>query len=474
MKSFALSLGKNKLDMPNAAVFITFLGIFFASWLWSCGLGFHVSTSSTFLAGSRLLIILSGTFLGLLSFQRAAKLGEAAHTLNIARAPDVLWASWVRAVLRSQWLAWGIASACATWILVVADRTANPAGVLMCYSLIAASATAVPLAQRSLLPRIWAFAISIALTLYLFVAGPDFYAWPMHLPLFAQLALSLAWPIFALYLGRWAKHTPSRSRTFQRPRQNSLGRVIDWYRRFTPLTAASSKRKYNQFSSLWIVPFSISLEFSNFGPHHGWGGNLGILHFLVLLLIGGCVSDTLFCRDLHWRHLLAPGGIKRDRTGWHIIVSTLAVFSSALLPLFLAYALLAWLIAGISLISTMEIAVRFSNFACEAVFIVCLATAIRGTGHWVLAVCVLYLTFALGILAAVLGFHIKVSALMAPWIQAGPTYIAILAAGSLAAILIANQLWTTQRLLPYISSGAVKEEPLLWSLLRRMDFFPAN
>ena len=464
-----LRLGKARLDMPNMLFFTLILLVFFGSWVWNSELYPDSFKSSASVQGARYLILVAGLYLGTLSFHRAAKLGEAARVLATARTPDALWQGWLRAFLRAQWLAWAIITTCATLMFVETDGSAKPGGVLLIYSLIATGSTAAPLAQRGLLHKAWGRAIPLAFVLLLGVAGPNSYRLLTHLPLLLQLALSAAWPALAWHMYRhWRLHAPSAPNTFQAERQGSWNKVCAWYRRFKPVTTDPKSKYHQQFGFFQILPYLAIMQAYDLGPNQAWGGNIGLMHLFALTFFAAFVCNCLYCRDLHWRMLLAPNRLAKGKMGWHIAGSTLAIFASAVIALAVIYMVLAWLIIGISPISTMKELSRFSSIVCEMVFLICLATALRGARHWWLAVIGFYGVCAIAVLGMAFTFKINAHMLMTPWFHVGPGYIAGLIAGSLVCILVANRLWTTQRLLPFVVQGMEEEEMPDKDWLRRV------
>ncbi len=328
----------------------------------------------------------------------------------------------------------------------------------MLYSLIMAGTTVLPLAQRGLLPRKWSIVIPLVPSVFLGFAGPRSYDIVAALPLLVQLALAMVWFLLIAWLQyRWKTNPPRQTAAFYEPRQSTWRRIADWYRRFTILSS-NRRARQNRYGAFFILPYIFSVEASGFWSNHVWGGSIGPAHLLVLLGILTYMGYFLYCCDLHWRHLLAPGGIASGRMGWHIVRSTLAVYASILLLGLLVYSILVWLIYGLSPLATLADILRNSSIAGEAVFVVCVATALRGSKHWWLTVISLYGVIALAVLAAALALHLDGRTLMSTWFHVGPAYLAMLAAGSLASILVANRLWTTKKLLPLVVQGLSEEE----------------
>jgi hypothetical protein len=234
------------------------------------------------------------------------------------------------------------------------------------------------------------------------------------------------------------------------------------------VTTAPKRKYHQQYGFFQILPYLAIMQAYDLGSNRAWGGNIGLMHLLALSFFMAFVCNSLYCRDLHWRSLLAPGGIAKGRMGWHIAASTLTMFASAVLALAGIYMVLAWLIVGISPLSTMKELWQFSSIACEAMFLICLATALRGAKHWWLAVIGFYGVFAFAVLGAAFGFQMNAHRLMSPWFHVGPGYIAVLIAGSLISVLAANRLWTTQRLLPFVVQGMEEDEMPDRNWLRRV------
>ncbi len=464
MNKSLVPLRSARLGMPHAGLAALILLVFMATW--ACNL--RQPHSPEFRAGSQLLAIMLGIYACAAPMIGAGKLGQAALLFLEMKTPTLLWQAWLRAFLRSQALVWAIVSLAGSTLLAVSDTLASASATLMLYSLIMAGATALPLAQRNLLPRYWPSLIALIPAAYLGFTGLKAYADLVALPLFVKLALALAWPLLTAYIGyRWKTSPPQQLAAFPIRRRKFCGTVRDWYRRYTVLSPTPHAKK-QRYGSIWILPYILVMENSGFVPNHTWNGSVGPQHLLTLLFILTFAGYFLYCRDLHWRYVLAPGGIARGRMGWHVVRSTLTVFASTLIPALFACATLVWLISGISLFATLGGMLRFFSLACELVFIVCVATALRGAKYWWLATIALYGVIALAVLAATLTLHLDARTLMGTWFHVGPAYLAMLTAGSLAAILVANRLWTTQRLLPLVVQGMVEEDMPNERWLRRV------
>ena len=453
MNKLALPLPRARLGVPHTPAAGLTLLIFMTTWSLS-----PKPHSPRFHSGSLLLAIALGIYLCVASSIGAAKLGEAGRVLFEMKTPGALWQAWQRSFLRSQVLTWAIASIAGATVLVVSDTVASACAAVMLYSLIMAGTTVLPLAQRGLLPRKWGIVIPLLLTAYLGFCGPRSYDVLVELPLFVKLPLSTLWFLLIAYLQyRWKINPPRQAAAFYLPRQSAWRRIHAWYLRFTILSS-NPQTKQSRYGAFLILPYIFAVEASGFWSNHAWGGDIGPAHLLTLLLILTYAGYFLYCRDLHWRHLLAPGGIAKGRMGWHLVRSTLTVYASVLFPALLAYAILAWLIRGISPIAALENVLRFSSILCEAVFVICVATALRGTKYWWLTTIALYGIIALAVLATALALRLDGRALMGTWFHVGPAYLAMLAAGSLASILAANRLWTTKRLLPLVVQGIREAE----------------
>lgn len=461
------------LPLPRARLGVAYTGlaafalcVFLATW----ATGIAPPHSFEFRHGTRFMAVLLGLYLGTTSWMRAAKLGDAAGIINGSRAPLALWKIWLRTFLQSQFAAWAVVASVGTAMLWVSD-SANTAGTaLLLYCLVLACTTALPLAQRGLLMPSLRYLVPLALAIYLCIAGPHFYALVADLPLPAKSAAAAAAAgLLFVTLRRWQPGPPLQCAPYRQERAGIRSSIHNWRRRFTFI---SSSDKGNRYGSLWIIPYMLAMENTGIGLNHRWGSAVGLTHLLWLLIFAGFAGYFLCCRDLHWRHLLAPGGITKGRMGSHVIRSTLTVLASLFLPVVLAGILLCWILGGMSPLACLATLARHASLACEIVFMVCFATALRATRHWWLSVTALYGAIALAILAVALTLHLDGRTLMGPWFRIGPEYIAVLAATSMACTLVANRLWTTNRLLPLVVPGMKENNLPAWDWLCRVGLTP--
>ena len=337
-------------------------------------------------------------------------------------------------------------------------------------SVVMAVAVVRGLAIQGLVPRILAWIAPVLVVLLAVVStwSGGFTAalrWIDSWPWMVLLCATTTWPVLIWVIcARWLHDTPVA-------RYEAVGSIRSlWQRaqelalRFTPLTgwtlgheSARNTARRSVFQVMFF-PAYMMLTYGNVLAHPVFGQSalvrIGMLGTLMIV-----ASTGLVCKDLHWRMLLAPGGMRRGRLGWHITVSTVTVHFFSLL-------IFGAVVAGVGLLFSGSVALllthggpmaffsRLTAFPFELVFAVAMATLVRGTKHhkrWIaglIAVWVLVgLVFVFTALPRGPSSWEFLSAIAAVPLMRDSEYRLTLVVLSVMAVLCANRLWTLDKLL---------------------------
>lgn len=172
--------------------------------------------------------------------------------------------------------------------------------------------------------------------------------------------------------------------------------------------------------------------------------------FIQVLLVGGIISNHLVVRDMHWRSLLRPGGLRRGSIGTHIWKSTMTVQLSLCALLALLYILFdgaglasGWHVIGMKLAAIASLPIEL----CLATSMAVLLRATPHDGPWTGIIYVVTMLLLGGPMIAIArsGFDIALPL----WLFAAGA--AVLSAALLA---MANRIWTTRRLFAEAAKNA--------------------
>ena len=394
----------------------------------------------------------------------AHSVARGAAVLGERQVPQCLWAGWLRVALLQTARVW-----CVVVLACIVVLSASPSpwrwptaaalvSLLMVLSLLRT------LASQGLLAAAVGWIVGVALFAVVvgFIATTGLASvldaiagWPMVL----QILLLVGGPAAALGLhSRWVGAAPKAVRPFSLPlaawhwlkrelgRYHALNYFGAWQSRIQAHSAKGAGR---------TAPVMPLMLFVTMGPQlrwvtGNWGGSLELWHPLILMLMVMMFWPSLLCKDLHWRMLLAPGGLRRGRLGFYIARSTAEqtfIIACALL-------LVAWAVStvfpGVPVLDVLGLLQHFALLPVQLFFAISVATLLRSLPRagWIMGglMVVLVVSFAAWVTYR--------SALpRAPdWFRAGPGYVALLVALSGAAIALSNRLWTTQKLMDATSS----------------------
>ncbi len=410
-----------------------------------------------FAAACCLLAWLQGNILAQFLARGAAVLGQR-------QVPQCLWADWLRVALLQTARIWCVVVlACIVLLSAPASPWRWPTAAAL-VSLLMVLSLLRTLSSQGLLAAavgwvvgggLFAVVVGFIATTGLASVLDAIAGWPMVL----QILLLVGGPAAALGLhSRWVGATPRLLRPFSLPLAawNWLKRELGRYYGLNYFGARQGQVQAQgaQRAGL-IAPVMPLMLFFTFGPQlqrtaSSWDSSLELSHLLMLLLMVVIYLPNLLCKDLHWRMLLAPGGLRRGRLGFYIARSTAEqTFITASALLLVAWAL-STVFPGVPVLDVLGLLQHFALLPLQLFFAISVATLLRSLPRagWIMGGLIVVL-----VVSFVAWFTYRSARPPAPdWFRAGPGYVALLVALSGAAIALSNRLWTAQKLMDATSS----------------------
>lgn len=233
-------------------------------------------------------------------------------------------------------------------------------------------------------------------------------------------------------------------------------------RRYTTIPVLGSFRNVDPprpgtGSLAWQMPLNFMLLIQFAQPPVGllYKGAFGPMQLPGMLMVISMAAGSLVCKDFHWRSLLVPGGLHFGSMGWRIAVSTITAWFATLGAITLVLMFGAWVLLGFSPDAILHVLPRFQLLPLHLVFGICVATflsALRISLWWGLGVPVVVILGLLGWLWVLPQLGVTVDT--DEWFHAGPEYVATLLALSALAVLLANRLWTVDKLMRVMARSA--------------------
>ena len=408
-------------------------------------------------AGIHVLVTAIGISLAVSGWFWGRALADGARVLGAMQAPNRLWRDWLRGVLTALCLQWGAAILAGALALSLLHTSLAWSFAAALYSVILLLSLIGALSYFGVWHWAWQWGIVLSACLAGLFYGFHTMAHLLQISVAGNLAIATGIPIFTAWLGlRWYKQPPKGVALRRRVQFNLWQRLVSHTKRYTVLLRATqrtdpSKNKPYAAFFLTIFPVAYMMFLRALLLKGTWGNSANILYILTLIVVMVLASTTVVCKDLHWRRVLAPRGFPRGRLGWHIIKSTLsAVMAFALLFAAVISVLLMlfnWAGVGMAPARYLDLALRLRVMPLEFALVICAGVTIRGTRRPALTIFILLFgTCALGLLALL---RFKGEALV-NFLVIGPAYVAGLLAAIGLTVTIANRVWSTQRLLPYI------------------------
>jgi hypothetical protein len=183
-----------------------------------------------------------------------------------------------------------------------------------------------------------------------------------------------------------------------------------------------------------------------------WHGDIRPLHLLGLGILPIYVTTCLVCKDLHWRQLLAPGGLHHGRLGWPIFKTTVALQMAGTLLLLIVGITVFWAAADVSPAHSLEFAWHYRVVPLEFAFAVSLMSVLR-------AICAVSVRTTFVVMTTYLAALVTlgIAHLRAFGKSAGPTlfsvdstFLCALLLATFALVLLSNRLWTVKKLQPFL------------------------
>jgi hypothetical protein len=376
-------------------------------------------------------------------------LGRGVAVLQTQRAPAVFWKEWLRQWLLSVTRFWGLL--CIGPALLLAGPSSHIPWLIAPALLSLVLCLGVPsgLARAGLLPRRLGTAIEcgmVALAVYVGLLGiPAVLAWFAALPAMALALCALGWPAMAYWLmaakSGAARTAHGRQTQIWRRVGDACGRWID---RFQPVNGDIMQKPPGRRTMLMLIVAQNLMFFGQLFPVH-WGQHATSARIAQLAVVCALCCGALLVRDLHWRSLLLPRGPQLRRLGSRIVLSTM-LFQAPLALLFALGELVASAPASLGWHSTANFTVPLLEVACCT----SLMTVLRALSQRAqkAAAILLFLAWAY----AYIPKWFKLSVPEIGW-RIGPVYVLVLACVTGAALLLANRLWTPQRLLNALRMG---------------------
>lgn len=262
------------------------------------------------------------------------------------------------------------------------------------------------------------------------------------LPMTVLALCALAFPCLALRLARrWGHSLPLYRWAERAPSRGLAAWVSMQARRYTMLTShqdrdapfpAASK------ASILAMPFLVMA-----GRPLWEAGTINLFQCLMLTVVVASSSGALIVRDLHWRSLLMPAGLRRGSIGWHIVASTLTLQYGVMLLLAAVYGIGAHFGAGVSWDRIGQDLLRASTLPLELLLVTSAAVVVSAAPKLSWAGASLLL-FALGAGFAALiwksmNFPVTLTVPL-------PVFVLTLLGASALLVGLANRIWTINRL----------------------------
>ncbi len=420
--------------------------------------GVAIVIKSWILVTCLLLLVMGG--------QQCRAIVDGARVLRQQRTPQHLWRAWLRASLSGTTRIWGILVVAGTAPLLLPQSPWQWSSAAALFSATLCLSTLAALSNASVLHRAWAWVIAVGVMLLLLLAtlttglseGLDQLT---RAPSVVHGLMALSWPLLAYrWISVWQSNYPH---TAQPGRRASFGlwKILSAYtRRYTVLTVITQtqiKAPFVQTSpgiALWIAcsqVFYVGIAAPQWMAV-SWNGKVGPYHLLGLGFLSLISAASLAFKDLHWRQLLAPGGLHQGRLGWHILRSTLVFQMGAVLMFSSLWVAISWFFFDWPLDRNLDAAWKYRVFPLEWLLATLVAINIRSMGAASTAASLAVFTAWVTTLSLMGG-----GLLLAFGLSPGPTlflvdtyYVGALLLAAFALILLSNRLWAVRKLLPFL------------------------
>ncbi len=383
---------------------------------------------------------------------------SGANLMHHMRTPRHLWHAYLTAAFSKAAVVWGVLVLGSALLVYTSIPKWEVISMLACFSVLMCLLTAVALSHYSLWPRLLPVILSIAgvfalLTIWRKIDIDQFFEQFNQIPVLIRLAITLTWPALVWGLFKTWHNTPPVQSPEIKDVQQGFGKMIsDWIHRFKPLTdrplifgfqsvSRPQPTVWGRFSQLLFPQMLFIFNVINIKATM-WTDGISLTRLACIFFFGLCFGNSLVFKDLHWRHALSPGTLRRGKIGWHI-------FSYTALVQLLGLAILSGIailtkIVFFEISSEQLLALCWSQRAIsfEILFIVSVSACFGQQfsnflkQHMFIGIPTVFVAMFLLI---IYGTRFK-------WMINDWHYITGLCLGTLCLVLWANRLWTTQRI----------------------------
>ncbi len=394
---------------------------------------------------------------------------RGAHLLRARQVPSALWRLWMKDGLLASCRVWAVLAVAVVSVMLPANSPWDGFAALALLALVICLSLVGALAADRYVHRHGRYAIVLMAVVWFASGqlGSGFFN-TLHFlndtPTVLLLVMCVAVPgLLAWLWHRWSGEPPKVVLVAVALPSFDLFVLVKsvkaWFALYVPLAlnvaqplpTASVSRK-----PLWLVWFIPGIFVLNgVGFARPFGSTLTVFHILMSGLLILIVTSSLVCKGLHWRMVLAPGGLHRGRLGWHIAISTATIYLLGFALVFGLGLAIAWLISDHAVHLFLSFAARFAALPVELIFAIAVATLLRGTGYpaqWFAAVLMVLL---LAGTAAETGLGLPIWEFIgAPVLIVDLPYLLSLLVLAALALWASNKLWTVERLLQSMPRGA--------------------
>lgn len=415
-------------------------------------------------SGVKVWIFVAGLCLLAQGRRQSVAIANGARVFGQLRTPQRVWRGWLRTSLAGSMRVWGLLVLGGTVLLLASSSSWQWTSAVAMFSVILSLSTLAVLSGHGVLHRAWAWAIAaggVLLTLFaaLTIGLENIPNQLGQTPIVLQGLLALSWPLLAYGLMTiWQRQAPMAPASTGQLSKGFWSRTSDYARRYTLLTTVARNRTsdnlvqtspfwswFKEFSSLfWMTPMAIQWLAVP------WQGNIGPYHLLGFGFVALMSLTSVVCKDLHWRQLLAPGGLHRGRLGWPILRTTLALQMAVFLVGTGLWFMVSWAAFDVPVSRSLETAWKYRVFPLEWFFATSLAVVLRAMGAASVRAFVVLLS-SLTVMLLLLGGAMLWAFGQSPGptlFSVGPSYVSGLLIAILALVVLSNRLWTVKKLLP--------------------------
>jgi hypothetical protein len=382
-------------------------------------------------------------------------MANGARVFTQLRTPQQLWQAWLRASLLGTTRIWGILMLAGTALLLTPHSPWQWSSAAALFSSALSLSSVAALSSAGVLRRAWAWIITVGGMLFVLLTAmtigiEEGLNQLVQAPFVVHALMAISWPVlaYALLTG-WRQTGSIRAKTARLKKFGWLAALEALARRYTlleyyrPPQPRGSVNRSTAFAVLghglfqcgWVLLAATS------GLIASWHSRVGPVHLLGLAFLTMYTGAFLTCKDLHWRHLLAPGTWHRGHLAWHILGASLALQCVCYFLCASAWIALSWAWFDVSPIRNIEFAWKYRILPLEVLAATGLSVLFRSTGRLSPLVFLGAFFSIWGAMTWVYGFTDWPT-----WFSVDATYAVGLLTATLFAMGVANRLWTVKKL----------------------------